>query len=65
MSPVREQLNEMIECLPESEQILVLEIVKRFLPGEAASQEDLADIQAARAEYQNGETVSHDAINWD
>ncbi len=30
-----------------------------------SSADDLAAIKAARAEYQNGETISHEDINWD
>lgn len=54
-----------IDCLPETEQSLLLEIARRFLPDDTATPDDLADIQAARAEYAGGETVPHEAINWD
>lgn len=65
MSPIREQLVGVIDCLPETEQTLLLEIARRFLPDDTATPEDLEDIQTARAEYARGETVSHDTINWD
>lgn len=65
MSPVRNQLVNMIDYLPEQEQMLLLEIVKRFVSDEIATADDLQAIEAARAEYANGETVSHDAINWE
>lgn len=64
MSPIRNQLVEMIDCLPEQEQVLVFEIVKRFVPDDVATADDLQAIQAAREEYARGETVSHDALNW-
>lgn len=64
MSPIRKQLDEMIDCLPEQEQILLFEIVKRFVPDDIATADDLAAIEAARAEYARGETVSHEGINW-
>ncbi|MCX4296776.1 MAG: hypothetical protein OSJ73_07060 [Lachnospiraceae bacterium] len=64
MSPIRKQLDEMIDCLPEQEQVLLFEIVKRFVPDDVATAADLIDIQAARAEYARGETVSHESINW-
>ena len=64
MSPIRKQLDEMIDCLPEQEQILLFEIVKRFVPDDIATADDLAAIEAARAEYARGETVSHEEINW-
>ena len=65
MSPVREQLDAMIDNLTERDQNLLLEIVYRFLPDDVATPQDLEDIAQARREYQAGETVSHDAINWD
>ena len=55
----------MIYCLPEQEQSLLLEIARRFLPDDTATPDDLRDIQQARAEYVSGETVPHEAINWD
>lgn len=65
MSPIRNQLVEMIDCLPEQEQVLVFEIVKRFVPDDVATADDLQAIQEAHEEYAKGQTVSHDAINWD
>lgn len=64
MLPIRKQLDEMIDCLPEQEQVLLFEIVKRFVPDDVATAADLIDIQVARAEYARGETVSHESINW-
>ncbi len=65
MSPVRNQLVQMIDCLPDQEQLLLFEIVRRFIPDNVATPDDLEDIYMARAEYANGETTSHNAINWD
>ncbi len=64
MSPIRDQLVEMIDCLPEQEQVLVFEIVKRFVPDDVATPDDLRAIQEAREEYAQGETVNHNDINW-
>lgn len=64
MSPIREQLVGVIDCLPETEQSLLLEIARRFLTDDVATSDDLADIQAARTEYSRGETIPHSAINW-
>lgn len=64
MSPIREQLVEMIDCLPETEQTLLLEIARRFVPDDVATPDDLSAIEAARKEFADGETVRHDAINW-
>lgn len=65
MSPTREMLVGVIDCLPETEQSLLLEIARRFLPDDVATPDDLEEIKQARAEYASGETVAHNAINWD
>lgn len=65
MSPIKKQLVEMIDCLPEQEQILVFEIVKRFVSDDVATADDLRAIQAAHEEYTRGETVNHSNINWE
>lgn len=64
MSPIREQLVGVIDCLPETEQSLLLEIARRFLPDDVATPSDLDAIREARAEYARGQTVPHEAINW-
>jgi len=65
MSPVRNRLVEMIDCMPEQEQLLLFEIAKRFVSDDIASSDDLAAIKAAREDLASGETVSHDDIDWD
>jgi hypothetical protein len=65
MSPIRNQLVTVIDSLPEQEQFLLLEIAKRFVSDDVATQDDILAIQTAQKEYENGETVSHNAINWD
>lgn len=64
MSPIREQLVDVIDCLPETEQSLLLEIARRFLPDDVATPDDIEAIREARAEYAKGQTVPHEAINW-
>ena len=64
MSPIREQLVEMIDCLPEAEQSLLLEIARRFVPDDVATPDDLNAINTARKEFVSGETIGHNAINW-
>ena len=65
MSPIREQLVGVIDCLPEAEQSLLLEIARRFLPDDVATPDDLNAVREARAEYARGQTVPHGDINWD
>ena len=64
MSPVRNQLVNLIDCLPEQEQLLVFEIVRRFIPDDVATPEDLADIKKANEEFERGEFVREEDINW-
>lgn len=64
MSPIREQLVGVIDCLPETEQSLLLEIARRFLSDDVATPDDLEVIREARAEYAGGQTIPHEAINW-
>ena len=59
------QINLIVEQLPEVEQRLILELVKRINPDDVLTPEDIADIEEARAEYARGETVSGSGINWD
>lgn len=64
MSPVRAKLDSMIDCLPDAELTLLLEIVQRFIPDDVATPDDLEAINTARKEYAAGQTIPHDAINW-
>lgn len=64
MLPIRNQLVEMIDCLPDQDQMLVFEIVKRFMPDDIATADDLQAIKEAQGEYVRGELISHDSINW-
>jgi hypothetical protein len=50
--------------LPESEKYLLLEIIKRFVPDDLATPDDLEAIQKARGELKRGETTGHNEINW-
>ncbi len=65
MLPIREQLVTVIDYLPETELALLLEVARRFIPDDVATADDLEAIRIARKEYENGETISHDDINWD
>ena len=59
------QISSFVEQLPEKNQALVLELVKTMVsPDDVLSDEDIADIKQARAEFERGEFVRHDAINW-
>lgn len=49
MPPIKEQLVGVIDCLPETEQSLLLEVARRFLPDDMATPDGLDAIQTARA----------------
>ena len=48
---VTEQINHFLKQLPESEKYLLLEIIKRFVPDDVATPDDLKAIHAAREEF--------------
>ena len=60
-----QEISLLVEQLPETEQRLILELVKRINPDDLLSPEDISDIQEARAEYARGETVSDSAVHWE
>lgn len=70
MSTTTKQAIDLMEILPESEQSFALEFIKRlvlawdpeFTKLTAAEQ---AELEAAREEIGNGETISHEEIEWD
>lgn len=58
---------QLIDFVPEGELPILLEVVRRFVPfdiDDIATEDDLKAHRAAMEEYANGETVAHDAINW-
>ena len=65
MSLVQE-INVIIEQMPEKNQRLVLDLVKTMIsPDNFLSDTDIADIKQARTEFACGEYVKHEDINWD
>ena len=64
MSTVRDQLIGLIDYLPETEQYLLLEIVRRFIPDDVVTPDDIAAYNRAMEEYRRGEAIEGDAIKW-
>jgi hypothetical protein len=64
MTVITQKINYMVEQLDVPEQNLVLEIIKRFLPDDIATEEDMTAILAARDEYARGECIGEDDIIW-
>ena len=66
MMSVVEQIGNIVEQMPKNRQFLVLELVKTMLnPDDYLSEEDIKNIQEARAEFARGEGTNHNDINWD
>ena len=64
---VKNQIFEMINLVPDADLPTVLEVVKHFVPlhsEDIASAEDLAAHNIAMQEYITGETIPHEAIDW-
>jgi hypothetical protein len=61
---ISQQINIIVEQLPEPEQRLILELVKRINSDDILTPEDITDIEEARAEYARGETIPDSMINW-
>ncbi len=59
-----QRISEMVEQMPEQEQTLVFELVRRMVPDDdVVTAEDLADIAAAREDYRRGECIPLDQID--
>ena len=64
---VKAQILAIVDLIPDAELPTILEVVKHFVPATAedmATAEDIEAHNAAMKEYATGETVPHDAINW-
>lgn len=63
---IAQQINLIVEQMPETKQALLLALVKTMMsPDDILSNEDIADIEQARAEFARGEFVRHEDIDWD
>jgi hypothetical protein len=62
---IAQQISFIVEQLPETEQTLILELVRRISPDDILTATDLTDIEEARLEFARGESVPESAINWD
>jgi hypothetical protein len=62
---VKNQAFQVFDLLSDREQSLVFELIKSLAPDDVATSDDIAVHMAAMEDYQRGETISHNAINWD
>lgn len=62
---MREMANHLSRHLNDHEKLVIVEVMRKFLPDNIATAEDLEDIRIAREEYARGETTKHSDIDWD
>ena len=64
----RERIISLLDSIPEYKIGYVLAYVQGIAAGaeadDVAGSDDLAAVQTARAEYSEGETIPHSAMNW-
>ena len=70
MTPIAQEITEMIDMLPATEQNLALEIIRRLVLAwdpdfTKVTPTEAADIAAAEEEFARGEFVRHEDIKWD
>ena len=70
MSELAQKTAKMLDMLPAQEQALAFEMLKRIVLAWDAdftklTEAEALSLQQAEDELARGETVSHDAINWD
>lgn len=70
MSAITKEAINLMEILPESEQNFALEFIKRLVLAwdsdfTKLTLKEKKELEDAEAEIRNGETVSHEEINWD
>mgnify|MGYP004549434593 FL=1 len=70
MSTTTKQAIDLMELLPEKDQSFALEFIKKLVIAwdpdfTKVTPAERAELERAQKEIENGETVPHDAINWD
>ena len=65
MSRTAQNVAHLYEQLSEREQSIIAELIYRLLPDDIATPDDLITIAESQTDYERGETISHNDINWD
>lgn len=70
MSTATKEVINLMEILPESEQMFALEIIKKLVRAwdsdfTKATPLECSAMDEAMRDFECGDTVSHDEINWD
>ncbi len=70
MAPIAQQIADMVDMLPEKDQALAFELVKKLVLAwdpdfSKVTPAEKAEIDKAAAELEAGEYVTDQAVNWD
>ena len=70
MAPIAQQIADMVDMLPEKDQALAFELVKKLVLAwdpdfSKVPPAEKAEIDKAAAELEAGEYVTDQAVNWD
>ena len=70
MAPIAQQIADMVDMLPEKDQALAFELVKKLVLAwdpdfSKVTPAEKAEIDKAAAELEAGDYVSYQAVNWD
>ncbi len=70
MAPIAQQIADMVEMLPETDQTLAFELVKKLVLAwdpdfTKLTPAEKVELDKAMAEMDSGEYVPHNAIDWD
>ena len=70
MAPIAQQIADMVDMLPETDQALAFELVKKLVLAwdpdfTKLTPAEKAELDKAAAEMETGNYVSDSAINWD
>ena len=69
MAPISQQIAGMVDMLPEQDQALAFELVKKLVLAwdpdfTKLTPTEKETLDKAQKEFENGESVPHNAINW-
>jgi hypothetical protein len=64
MENIKQQAFSTFDLLDERGKLLIIELMGRLVPDDVATSRDVELHAAAMSEYRNGETVNHNAIDW-
>ena len=70
MAPIAQQIADMVDMLPEKDQALAFELVKKLVLAwdpdfSKVTPAEKAEIDKAAAELEAGENLTDQAVNWD